>query len=230
MPASTRAAAALNGPLLEWALRKEAAESGRVATKSNVGGYQSAADVFDDAAAASSASSPPCVRALHAVFSRAVEQLGLAEAYPVSASRPNPGSLHALTGWLNVNRDADFNALHVHVPERWSAIYYVSAGAAGESPDGAAAPTPDGHLVFRAGVATSAAAAASEPPPPPSEDDDAALAAAPCAHYAVRPVPGTLWLFPGAVPHAVLGCRPGAHAAAPRVSLAANFRDAAPYS
>ena len=49
-----------------------------------------------------------------------------------------------------------------------------------------------------------------------------------CRHYAVRPAAGSVWLFSGSVPHAVLGfadgLREGARAKA-RISVAANYRD-----
>jgi hypothetical protein len=106
-----------------------------------------------------------------------------------------------------------FNRLHVHMPSRWSAIYYIDDAGAPLAPP----CSVDGNLVFRA--------AADAPADVAAGGTDASVHAQ-CTYHAVRPMAGTLWLFPGGVPHAVLACASAA-SLRPRISLAANFRDAA---
>jgi len=130
--------------------------------------------------------------------------------------------LASADGWLNINRSTDLNFMHTHDPEKWSAVYFVHAGAresgplpaatesdagasgeasgeANEDSDGnedsdssdssdstvMAPPNPDGHLVFRGGRQDGVDASHS--------------------YLAVPPEAGTLWLFPGRLPHVVLG-------------------------
>ena len=200
-------AALLNGRLAEWALGKErqaahlmaaggAAGGAAGVQKTNVGGYQSAPDIFE---------APYDVSALAEVH----ELLTIALGEVSTVDNPTTHSsdaLDALTGWLNVNRGNDHNALHVHVPDKWSAIYYVDAGPAADD----TVAFPDGHLIFRAGAEGRGGNAST--------------------HYAVRPVAGTMWLFPGGIPHAVLGFldggKGGRQERMPRISLAANYRHA----
>ena len=118
---------------------------------------------------------------------------------------------HRANAWLNVNRADDVNLMHVHQQGRLSATYYV----AGSQP---AEHSLDGRLVFRTGARKRHKGEAS----PASH-----------AYMSVPPVPGTLWLFPGSVPHRVFGmsgasgqqdCTRGMWA--PRISVALNFLDA----
>ena len=81
---------------------------------------------------------------------------------------------------MNVNRSSDLNFMHTHDLLRWSAVYFVAAGAWCEESNG-------GRLLFRGGRISSL----------PSEESH--------SYLAVPPAPATLWLFPGSVPHAVLG-------------------------
>ena len=254
----------LNARLRQWALSKQqtarqAAEAEGVRSggaggvqKTNVGGYQSAPDLFI------APHESDALAELHGHFFHAMDEFTNSSRNSSRRNSSGSGSeltaaaveatldedeadedadaLHTLTGWLNVNRASDHNALHVHVPERYSAIYYVDAGRATESPPSSpargpdqrrpergpatAAPRPDGHLIFRAGAVKLFGGG------------DAAEST---IHYAVRPVAGTLWLFPGDIPHAVLGFSQHASPSdasredgAPRISIAANFGDAVP--
>lgn len=143
--------------------------------------------------------------------------------------------LHAMTAWLNVNRGRDYNEMHVHPPELWSAVYYVAAGesysahstydgdgaevsaaaASGGGGHGDAAAECAGHMIFRAGRADGLSAGHT--------------------YFPVAPVPGSLWLFPGRMPHMVMGTPPPT-ASTPqsptppraRVSVAVNCTFAAP--
>ena len=140
--------------------------------------------------------------------------------------------LHAMTAWLNVNRGRDYNEMHVHPPELWSAVYYVAAGesdracstydgdatavsSAGASDGhghGDATAACAGHMIFRAGRADGLSGH---------------------TYFPVAPVPGALWLFPGRMPHMVMGAAPPT-ASTPRspprarVSVAVNCTLAAP--
>lgn len=120
-------------------------------------------------------------------------------------------------------------ALHIHNPKELSAIYYVAAGQ--ERPPGA--PRTDGCLLFRAGPCLRPDGGPCLPP------DGQASAAH--SFMRVEPTAGTLWIFPGGVPHAVMGTEsavPRAHdsqheavtrlAVRPRISVAMNFFVAVP--
>ena len=86
---------------------------------------------------------------------------------------------HGGIAWLNVNRELHYNKMHFHDPERLSAVYFVSAGAVSSRCQ------PAGHLLFRGGRSGLSSQATH-------------------SFIAVTPEPGSLWLFPGAVPHCVL--------------------------
>ena len=137
-------------------------------------------------------------------------------------------------GWLNVNQPGgDSNKLHIHDPTRLSVVYFVSDGRrqhapANEQAGGVAswcqAPrksAEDGmeHSTeatqrHEQGLMTSIGA--SRLPPPPSTAEalsghlcfrgGKAYASSRATHsfLPAAPQPGSLWLFPGAVPHCVL--------------------------
>lgn len=101
-----------------------------------------------------------------------------------SASAPPlayPLLLHDACAWMNVNRVNDSNLIHVHHPDRWSAVWFVSNGGVEGS------PAPQGHLIFRGGPRSSSRRCS-------------------CTntYFACPPEPGMLWLFPGSIPHCVL--------------------------
>ena len=179
-------------------------------SKSNRGGYQSEPTLFGGDAEAVGA--PPqlsgCCQELRCVAGAALQELtgGGSDA----AVEPSfLGALHEGVGWLNVNRSADANATHIHKPGCWSAVYFVSrgdaAGAEVPAPTAAAGTTAGGaphagHLVFRGGGRS---------------------ARATHTYFAVPPTPGSLWLFPGSVPHCVFPR--GEHERGARISVAMNF-------
>ena len=119
----------------------------------------------------------------------------------------SPLVLHEACAWLNVNRATDSNLVHVHHPQRWSAVYFVQSGGVAE-----VAP-PAGHLVFRGGHRSAGGRRR-------------------CSHtyFAVPPEPGVLWIFPGSTPHCVFpygeeGARGSGEA---RVSVAVNLLASVP--
>ena len=83
-------------------------------------------------------------------------------------------------------------ALHIHNPKELSAVYYVAEGRA--LPPGAA--RTDGCLLFRGG--------------PSLRPDGQATKAH--SFMRVEPTAGTLWIFPGGVPHTVMGMESAAPA------------------
>lgn len=251
----------LNSSIVDWALSKErrailaegtppGLRSDAGVRVSNRGGYQSYHDVF-----LSCAPSDP-MYTLHALASAAMDTLvthGCAtlpdsarcdEADEGSEWRPEwrPGGLYPIDGWVNVNRASDHNVLHQHHPQRWSAVYFVSAGSAPSSraeddhadyDDGDGDDLSDddedlsGHLIFRGG--------------PVKHRPGGPRASAQWSthsYFAVPPVPGTLWVFAGTIPHGVMARKaPGTSAAAerpeaprqqPRISIALNYSTARP--
>ena len=263
-----RIATPLCNRLTEWAMHKERRgkdAEGRLGLvkagkgsdagvqKTNVGGYQSFHDLFDedpaneeanlfsaqangDAGADGSgdeedeededASAPEWLRRskrdcllVRDIVSAAIDEAG-GDSYPgeAAAHRPPAGGRHASYGWLNVNRSADSNFMHTHQVDLWSAVFYVCEG----EPNAPGFPSPcGGHMIFRGGAR-------------PEGEGGPALAAdgAPCRTYlAVPPSAGTLWLFPGSLPHLVMRrlLPPGvAEPEVPRISIGVNFDFAVP--
>jgi len=175
---------------------------------SNRGGYQSPRGIFS-----SDGGEAPFLRALHIIACAAMDNLG-AECCPAAGWRP--GSLQAADAWVNVNGVGQYNVMHQHDAGCWSAVYFVSEG----TPCLPADDDLSGHLVLRAGGTRRRA-----------RGDGARLDASEWALHsfmAVPPKPGTLWLFPGGIPHAVMASRTsrGGGAEEPaRVSIALNFND-----
>lgn len=203
--------------------------------QTNWGGYHSEGTIFDAHDDPPTHRSLRWCRALHAIASAAIDEIrgggaapeagaarssgrAVAAAEPMSTP-PTATELHAAHGWINVNRASDLNFIHVHNPLRFSAVYFVAGGrdmggdgsgngsAGGSSGgsasgsggdaivgggdaiagggDGHASRHPGGHLIFRGGRQPAIDASHS--------------------YLTVPPTPGTLWVFPGSVPHAVLG-------------------------
>ena len=111
---------------------------------------------------------------------------------------------HDALGWINVNRGADLNLMHVHTADRWSGTYYVADGGAGggvgdgagggagggagvEGDETSDETSDDGHLLFRAG----------------SKRHVDGVARTSHTFMSIPPCAGTLWLFPGRIPHRV---------------------------
>lgn len=246
-------AVSLNARLAALALDTERRPEEGGVRKSNVGGFQSKANLFaphDDAKYDRELSS---CRVLHGALTAAIEELRVAsmedardDATPDVRSSPIDSferplcedqplaesedwleanrAAHAelmrdyqCVAWLNVNREENFNKMHFHDPLRLSAVYFVSEGP--RDPDSKSTScAPDGHLLFRGGKRLLSSAMPTH------------------SFMAVPPVPGTLWVFPGAVPHCVMPYRaarrrsagkPSAPSA-PRVSFAFNLLEDAP--
>lgn len=244
----------LNAALLKWALHKEA-KAAKLAAQaaphrgsdaayqlSNRGGFQSYPDIFDANPNVSDDDVEELVgrsaaRLLHGIASRAVDAINGCDA---------PAKLKGAYGWLNINRPGHFNVLHTHPKNRWSAVYYVDSGdpqlmtrreltAVSDEHDAACGSDVASHLIFRGGSTNGQGSR---------------------SYLVLPPVPATLCLFPGSVPHCVMdsALRAGpevrserggqASAGRPegavdetgmeiqrgrhRVSIAMNFRDAAP--
>jgi len=92
-------------------------------SKSNVGGWHSAPDIF-------SIRTPPVgellewVRAAVLSMSRFMSQTA------------HSGTQIETTGWANVSRNGDYHRAHMHPGNDWSGIYYVDPGEhPGEYPD-----------------------------------------------------------------------------------------------
>ena len=150
-------------------------------------------------------------------------------------------------------------ALHTHDLDRWSGVFFVSDGMQQQQQQQHKA-RHQGRLVFRGGPPRGYGRAAADTsddddgchhddredePASDSDpdggrggtdDDDVAM---PTSHsfISVPPTAGTLWLFPGSVPHLVTPRlradsdhkqqAPPVHASAvPRISVAINFREA----
>ena len=225
--------ARLNPGLMTWALQKEKrarswgdAPAGRghdaSAKVSNDGGYQSFHDLFApptarDLRSRQEMTGRKLAHKLHVIASQAVDEVMTAGA-PSSGgclSKGEAGDLHLATAWVNVNKASDTNHLHVHEgsrfqlpddgespqPSLWCAVYYIHAGsptlasqletaAASDGTDDSPASQLAGHMLFRGGDSSKSYSA----------EEPRVL-----SYLAVPPVPGCLWLFPGSIPHAVLG-------------------------
>ena len=114
--------AAVNERLREIVLAREKSDKG--ASISNAGGWQSTADLWQWP--------EPEVVTLRE---------GLMEAITLIASLPAQGDTTRLEGgfritaWANINRDRDFNRLHLHPAHHWSGVYYVCMGEPDPSRD-----------------------------------------------------------------------------------------------
>ena len=157
---------------------------------------------------------------LHRIASEALEQLGrdreltaleqLERDRELTQPVSELGEQHRTrflpaTSWLNVNRAADVNMLHIHNKEKLSGTYYVTSGqrtepqrpqpwlGGGAAEAGGGSCDADSCLIFRTGAMPRADGGASD-----------------TTHtfMKVAPVPGELWLFPGSIPHMVMGVSP----------------------
>ena len=228
--------AALNASLQSWALEKErraalcaegtppGLNSDAGMRVSNRGGYQSYHDLF-----LWQGSSAGC-RVLQTIVSAAMDILrSMSCANFVSADSCRdedeppwdevlwrPGSLYMIDAWVNVNRPEHHNVLHTHHAERWSAVYFVCQGEPREQDDDCS-----GQLILRGG-------------PAKMRRSGGKVEWSSHTFLAVPPVPGTLWLFPGGIPHAVVTmCRIPPEVdldeespPCTRISVAMNFQDA----
>lgn len=110
-------------------------------------------------------------------------------------SRPTRWTISA---WANINRNGDFNAVHVHPGSTWSGTYYVDAGDPVDAKNGTPLQLFD----------------------PCQGRTTTFLAPLLPGSVFVHPKPGLMVLFPSYVPHMVFP-----HAGAgPRISIAFNLR------
>ena len=193
----------LNYRLNIMAVSAAAGPTGGV-SRSNLGGYQSKADLFVAGEEAESDRLLSSGRVLHGIVSAAMEELTAVSIGREPKPADGPRDAYA---WLNVNKQQDSNMMHIHDPAKWSAVYFVSAGGASARAANAGGPLA-GRLVFR-GARISGTASHS--------------------YLAVPPEPGSLWLFSGGIPHCVMPFVPAARGAPgalqPRVSVAINLTD-----
>ena len=207
--------------------------------KTNKGGYQSYHDLFEDRSPKAFNELRDLVSvALTEIVALELDALGQCTSYAGDEAclRPELGELHKAYAWLNVNRGTDSNAVHQHDVEHWSAVYFVSDGK--PIAPGFLCPAESGHMIFRCGPKTL-------PAQPPASMDLAQLPTQPSglvdlsqlttlcsfshSYMSVAPLPGSLWIFPGSVPHAVMqtvlpnGVTEPVQA---RISIGINFCDA----
>ena len=204
----------------------------------NKGGYQSYHDLFEDG-------SPEACNELRELVSVALTEIvddeldafgGYCTTYEGDEAclRPELGELHKAYAWLNVNRGTDSNAVHQHDVERWSAVYFVCDG----NPNAPSFLCPEsGHMIFRCGPKTLPAQPApidlAQLPTQPAGRIDLSQLSTLCpfshSYMSVSPLPGSLWIFPGSVPHAVMQTvlPNGVTEPVPaRISIGINFCDA----
>jgi hypothetical protein len=143
----------------------------------NEGGYHSTGEIFDRGA------SDVWYRQAHDLV---LSAMAIIEPDWAQGSADVANSLE-VTGWLNASGAHDFNRLHHHGEECvWSAIYYADDGAGSDRPG---APLGDADDGLRGALLL-------QTQPVPSQVD--------YHFYPVTPVPGTLWLFPAHLMHAVM--------------------------
>jgi len=219
--------ASLPPELADMALRVRRAGSAAGVQLSNQGGFQSYHDLFTEQVGKKRKHSYRHCRKLHALFSAAMDQV-VGEIPRGSSSHDGRPAheLHEAVAWCNVNSDEDSNSIHVHDRKRWSAVYFVSEG----EPNAPGFPNPlGGHLVFRCGPRSDVSSAGDDASHVEHHHTHARRASQ--TYFAVHPVPGSFWIFPGSIPHLVLGSTLPAgvtKALSRRISIAINCVDATP--
>jgi uncharacterized protein (TIGR02466 family) len=112
---TTPGAEAVNQGLLRAIL--ERARAGGGAQKSNYGGWHSEETLL---------SWPePEIGTLKNWIDSAVQKMSR---LPYRANPEAVRLAYRATGWANVNRDGNYNALHVHSGSHWAVVYYVAVG------------------------------------------------------------------------------------------------------
>ena len=102
--------------LADYALRLRTAEPGE--TKSNVGGWHSAGNIFER--------EEPLIGALAQHLQAAIQHVSIV-AKQIAAPRVNFRA--TLEGWINVNERGDYNTPHYHPGNTWSGVYYIRTGS-----------------------------------------------------------------------------------------------------
>jgi uncharacterized protein (TIGR02466 family) len=109
-----------NAELAELALRLSEEEPGT--NRSNAGGWHSAGNIFER--------EEPVIGVLAQHLQAALQYMS------VVASQITEGRVRfkaSLFGWINVNRQGDYNTPHCHPGATWSGVYYIRAGS--KAPD-----------------------------------------------------------------------------------------------
>jgi uncharacterized protein (TIGR02466 family) len=107
-----------NAGLAAYALRLRTAEPSE--TKSNVGGWHSAGNIFERRA-------ETLIGVLEQHVQAAIQQVSVL-AKQITAPRVNfRATLH---GWININGPGDYNMPHHHPGNTWSGVYYIRTGPA----------------------------------------------------------------------------------------------------
>ena len=189
---------------------------------SNVGGYHSEVVGFERSDASTHWYGP-----LHALL---VEALHAIDAFGEAGAVPSERL--EISGWLNVSAKDAHNKLHDHGSAMWSAVYFVDDGGGAEG--AAALPTgwhefvdaASGRSYFSpdSGEARDGQATWERPSACAGElllETQLKAWTSEFAYLPVRPVPGTMWIFPGYMPHAVLPRATSADGAL-RISVACN--------
>jgi uncharacterized protein (TIGR02466 family) len=109
-----------NAGLADYASRLRTAEPGE--TKSNVGGWHSAGNIFER--------DEPLIAVLAQHVQEAIRHVSIV-AKQVTAPRVNFRA--TLEGWININGPGDYNNPHYHPGNTWSGVYYIRTGP--EVPD-----------------------------------------------------------------------------------------------
>ena len=204
-------------------LRQDAVHSARSfsgSSISNVGGYHSQARRFDGT------EGTPWYAAVHRVLTEALRALhgdaGELESVPIE-------NLESF-GWMNVSAPSAFNKLHDHGAVPYSAVYFVDSG--GE--DSLSQPTlPNGWQETRDSASGrfyyhSASTSQVQWERPSACGGELLLQTQlkawtnDFAFLPIHPAPGTLWLFPGYMPHAVLPRAWSSDQDSLRISVACN--------
>jgi len=112
-----------NAGLAELAMRLRAQDGG--VAKSNVGGWQSAGNIF--------ALGEPLIGTLARHVQGALQYMSMVAAQMTNVQVEFEASLF---GWININGSGDYNQPHTHPGNTWSGVYYVRTGgpAAAERP------------------------------------------------------------------------------------------------
>jgi uncharacterized protein (TIGR02466 family) len=103
---------------------------------SNIGGWQSQTDFLDWP--------EPAISQFRSELDRSIQSISTVPVL-LEGRTPDPSTRvgYSAYGWTNINKDGDYNTLHVHPGCDWSSVYYVSPGT--PNPD---TPT-NGRIEFR---------------------------------------------------------------------------------
>lgn len=217
----------LNLELAKLALIAEQSRDATDPQKSNIGGFQSKADLFCSRADAEADRSFACARTLRGALDAALQELrGVApplapppatkappatSSSPVAAAAATAAPLAEQTAWLNKHRAAHADMMRAHGGVAWLNVNREGHANKLHIHD----PTRLSAVYFVAGGGGSSSSEQRKDASPTDGhlvlrggNRDDSENAAPTTHrysyIAAAPEPGHLWLFSGAVPHCVL--------------------------